>query len=255
MLSIIIPTYNEENYLPLLLESIKQQRKIDHEIIIADNDSTDDTRQIAKQYGCRITEGGLPSVGRNTGATCAKGGEFLFLDADVALDDPTFLDAITNEFRYRGYDVAACEVNPISARKIDKVMHGAYNLFMRMTARTKPVAPGSCILAKRSMHELIDGFDERVMLAEDADYVRRAYEKGGSFGVLRSRKVPVSVRRFDRDGRPNVAMKYILCCLHMKFLGIVKSNAFNYTFGYSSNDKNLDFNCILRKDENTVNLF
>ena len=50
-ISIIIPTYNEEEYLPKLLESIKSQDFTDYEIIVADAQSDDNTREIAKENG------------------------------------------------------------------------------------------------------------------------------------------------------------------------------------------------------------
>ena len=56
ILSIIIPTYNEEEYLPVLLESIKQQDFSDYEIIVADADSKDNTVKIAEEYGCIVVE-------------------------------------------------------------------------------------------------------------------------------------------------------------------------------------------------------
>ena len=65
MLSIIIPTLNEEKYLPLLLEAIKKQ-KVDGnlEIIVADAGSQDRTIEIARDFGCKIVPGGLPARGR-----------------------------------------------------------------------------------------------------------------------------------------------------------------------------------------------
>ena len=80
MLSIIIITKNEEKCLPRLLESIKRQNFRDYEIIVSDAQSTDRTREIALAYGCKIVEGGLPSVGRNNGARVAKGEILLFLE-------------------------------------------------------------------------------------------------------------------------------------------------------------------------------
>lgn len=76
--SIVIPTYNEEEYLPKLLESIKMQSYDDYEIIVADANSNDRTREIAEEYGCIVVEGGLPAVGRNNGAKVAKGEIILF---------------------------------------------------------------------------------------------------------------------------------------------------------------------------------
>jgi len=77
MLSIIIPTLNEEKNLSLLLSSLKEE-KGDWEIIIADAGSTDKTLKVAEDFGCIITEGGLPAEGRNKGALKARGDIFLF---------------------------------------------------------------------------------------------------------------------------------------------------------------------------------
>ena len=82
-LSIVIITKNEQQYLPRLLHSIKMQEFKDYEIIVSDAQSTDKTRAIAKSFGCKIVEGGLPSVGRNNGAKVANAPLILFLDADV----------------------------------------------------------------------------------------------------------------------------------------------------------------------------
>ena len=47
MLSIVIPTLNEENYLPNLLRSLGKQTVKDFEVLVADANSQDATRQIA----------------------------------------------------------------------------------------------------------------------------------------------------------------------------------------------------------------
>ena len=94
ILSIIIPTYNEEEYLPVLLDSIKMQNFDDYEIIVADANSTDRTREIAEEYGCIVIDGGLPAVGRNKGAKAAKGEYLLFLDSDLMLTEDYLRDTI-----------------------------------------------------------------------------------------------------------------------------------------------------------------
>ena len=78
MLSIIIPTLNEENFLSWLLESIKRQDFPEREIIVADAGSEDKTVAIAKNYKATVVPGGLPAKGRNEGAKIAKGELFLF---------------------------------------------------------------------------------------------------------------------------------------------------------------------------------
>ena len=230
MISIIIPTYNEEKYLPKLLQSIKEQSFNNYEIIVADNNSTDNTVKIAKYYGAIITSGGLPGAGRNKGSNIAIGDILLFLDADVILYNKDFLKGCYDEFKRKDLDVATCCVEPISNLKIDHIGHETYNIIMMLAEKVSPYAPGFCIFAKKSVHQQINGFDEQIKLAEDSDYVKRA-SKVSKFGLLRFHKIPVSVRRLERDGRLNIAVKYLLCGIHMAFLGNVKSDIFKYTFG------------------------
>jgi len=231
MLSIVIPTYNEEKFLPFLLRSIHAQTYTDYEVIVADAFSTDRTRAIAEEHGARVVDGGMPGPGRNKGAAAAKGEFILFLDADVVLPDPWFLQMTVAEFAKRNLGASTCKVAPISSKVVDHVFHQAFNYFMWVTQATTPHAPGFCIFARKDVHDQIGGFDETVKFAEDHDYVNRA-GKVAKFGLLKTYKIPVSVRRFDRDGRLNIAMKYLMGELHLRTLGAVKSDVFNYTFGH-----------------------
>ena len=119
MLSIIIPTLDEEKHLPLLLESIKKQDFSDYEIIAADAGSEDKTLEIAKDYGCKIVAGGLPARGRNQGAKAARGDLLLFLDADVILPEKTF-GKILEEFNRRKLDIATFCLLPSKKNKMSK---------------------------------------------------------------------------------------------------------------------------------------
>ena len=113
ILSIVIPTYNEEEYLPILLDSIKKQNFDDYEIIIADANSTDRTREIAEEYGCVIVNGGMPGVGRNNGAKVAKGKYILFLDSDLKLTDD-YLRNVIYEFQMERLGIAITQMKPLS---------------------------------------------------------------------------------------------------------------------------------------------
>ncbi len=231
MLTIVIPTKNEEAHLSCLLESIRKQTLQPAEIIVADAGSTDQTRVIATSYGARIVEGGMPGPGRNRGAAAAQTDLILFLDADVELRDSQFLEKSIGEMLERKLDLATCDVFPLSDAWIDHVIHKAYNVYVRTWGDVFPHAPGFCMFVRRELHETIGGFDENVLFCEDHDYAGRA-ARIGSFGILKSTKIPVSIRRLDRDGRVNVAIKYTLAELHLAMIGPIKHDRFKYTFGH-----------------------
>lgn len=233
MLTIVIPTKNEEAYLPRLLESIQGQTLQPYEIIVADAHSTDRTREIARAHGAKVVEGGMISLGRNAGARVAQTDYMLFLDADVELRDPNFLEKAIGEMIERKLDLATCDVFPLSDQYIDHFLHKAYNTYARAWGSLYPHAPGFCMLVRRNLHEKIGGFDEEVTFCEDHDYARRATNHG-RFGFLTSTKIPVSIRRLDRDGRMKIAIKYMLAELHLAFLGPIRHNRFRYTFGHAS---------------------
>ena len=232
MLTIVIPTKNEEAYLPRLLESITKQTMRPAEIIVADAQSMDRTREIAESYGAKVVEGGLISFGRNAGAREVQTDFILFLDADVELRDPEFLEKAVGEMLERKLSLATCNVFPLSDQFIDHFLHKAYNTYARAWGSLYPHAPGFCMLARRNLHEKIGGFDESILFCEDHDYARRATEHG-QFGFLKSTKIPVSIRRLDRDGRMKIAVKYMLAELHLALLGPIRHNKFNYTFGHT----------------------
>jgi serine protease Do len=235
MLSIIIPTLNEERWLPRTLTELKNQDFKDYEIIIADADSLDDTVKIAESFGCRITEGGLPAKGRNKGAEIASGDLFLFIDADLLSLPAGFLNEVIKKFKNRNLDVASFPIHP-QGNMIDRIFYTLYNFWAGLTQNFLPHAT-NVILVKKEIHKALNGFDERVMFAEDHDYVRRA-EKYGKFGFIDIEPVLVSARRLKRDGRFSTYLKYVLAGFWMMFFGSIKSDIFKYRFSYSLKIKN-----------------
>lgn len=230
MLSIIIPTLSEEKYLPLLLNSLSGQTFQDFEVVVADANSQDKTREIAASFGCHVIQGGMPGKGRNNGAAFASGEWLLFLDADVILP-PGFLKAAMHEIRQKKLDVASCPIEPMTGNKVDRFLHVIVNLYFKATQTFWPHAPGFCIFAKKEIHNSINGFDEKIQLAEDHDYVLRA-SRIARFALLKNTRIPVSVRRLEKDGRFNIGIKFFLAEAHLIFLGPIRSNIFNYKFGH-----------------------
>ncbi|MBW2974640.1 glycosyltransferase [Candidatus Woesearchaeota archaeon] len=230
MLSIIIPAYNEEHYLPALLSSIKKQNLKNIEIIVADNSSRDRTRQIARKFGCRVVKGGKrPGIGRNNGAKIAKGSLLLFLDADCCLK-PGFIRGILKEFRKKDLGVAGCFLRPMSDRLVDRAYFSIFNTFTKLSEKTSPSLGGCCILVKRDIHRKIGGFDEDIRLLEEHDYVKRC-RRYGRFRII-SRKIDTSVRRFDEFGRIKVGSALVLSAAYKTLFGPIKKDIFHYSFNY-----------------------
>ncbi len=227
MISIIIPAFNEEQYLPKLLECLKNQTYKDYEIIVVDANSKDKTREIANKYGCRIVKSGaLPGIGRNKGAKIAKGNILLFLDADTLINS-SFLKNSIEEFEKNNLDAASVKIIPQSNKLIDKVFLGIFNAWVTSTQYFYPHAIGACIFCKKWLHGKINGFDEKIAVAEDMDYVKRC-STSGKFRILKNAKLYFSMRRYEHYGHFNVAMKIILGEVYRMFVGELKKDMFDY---------------------------
>ncbi len=230
MLSIIIPTLNEEKYLPLLLKEIKKQNfDSPYEIIVADAGSEDKTVQIAQSSGCRVAKGGLPARGRNEGAKIAKGDLFLFLDADIIFLPQNFFEKLIKEFKERNLDIASFSVCA-NGNKFDKLAFKVSYFWINLTQNFLAHAY-NVILVKRKIHKTIGGFDEEIKMAEDHAYARAA-SKFGKFGFIKTEPILTSSRRFDRDGRLKTYLKYFLAGLYMFFRGNIKADIFQYRFDH-----------------------
>ncbi len=86
MISIIIPTWNEEASLPETLAAIQAAApKIAHEVIVVDGGSTDQTVTIAREHGHKIVQSSTPdrAFQQNLGAAQASGTILWFLHADT----------------------------------------------------------------------------------------------------------------------------------------------------------------------------
>lgn len=88
LISIIIPVYNEESCLEDCLHSLKKQSYQNHEIIVVDDGSTDNSIEIAKKCGVKILTQNHkgPGTARNLGASSAKGEILVFVDSDMTFE-------------------------------------------------------------------------------------------------------------------------------------------------------------------------
>lgn len=222
MLSIIIITKNEEVYLPRLLKTIEKQTFKDFEIILSDADSTDNTREIAKKYGCKIIDGGLPSKGRNNGAKKAKFDLLLFLDADVLLHKD-FLKKNVNEFNEKKLDIAGVYSEPIEKSFISNLYISIMNFVQKISQKVYPLMPGYCLFVKKKPFDKVNGFDEKIIFNEDTDLIQRI-AKTSKFRMLKSKKIKMSMRRFKVVGYFKMALIYIwyhlLRLFRVKYLNV-----------------------------------
>lgn len=212
--SVVIPTLDEAELLPVLLDSLCAQTRPPDEIIVADADSTDGTPAIARRHGALVVPGGPPARGRNRGAAASSGDLLVFLDAD-AQPRRDFLERALAEFTARGLDVATAPVVPLEPNCDYHAAYAVVGRFLRMMAHVSPHAVGAFLLVRRGTHRAIGGFDETLALGEDHDYARRA-SRAGRFGVLSGVRIPLSMRRVRDQGR----LRYALVALRTE-LGIL----------------------------------
>ena len=244
MLSIIIPTYNEEDYIGKLLQSLCEQTYGDFEVIVVDGQSEDDTISAAKMFSDKLSIQIINSSERNVayqrnlGVANAKGDLLLFLDADILLKD-YFLGRALDEIKARQLDIAGCYLRPLEARagkfSVQRVLDIAiwqlfFNTVLCAAQYAYPCSPGGGTFSKKWLHERLGGYDTSIKLAEDHDYSRRA-AKITKFRLLR-RAIFVSMRREELEGRIKILVKFIFATFHKFFLGEIRSDVFRYKFGH-----------------------
>ena len=100
-ISVVIPAYNEEKYLPACLHAVGQQEDAPpYEVVVVDNASTDGTADIARQFGARVVAEPRKGVSRarQTGFEAAGGEIIASTDADTIVP-PGWLARIAAHFR------------------------------------------------------------------------------------------------------------------------------------------------------------
>jgi glycosyltransferase involved in cell wall biosynthesis len=226
--TVVIPTLDEERYLPLLLTDLARQRVRAREVIVVDAGSRDRTSFAARSAGAFfLTGGGLPGLSRNHGASWAECEWLLFLDADVRMAPDAIAVALAAMERRR-LDAASCGFVPDRGGFLMRVQHRfSFEYFWLTSKLGWPHSIGAFLLVRRSLHEAIGGFDLSVRVAEDQDYVRRL-ARAGRYGFLRRPVVEIAVRRFDAEGFWKQSLKWLGIELHRMVLGEIRGDYFRY---------------------------
>jgi glycosyltransferase involved in cell wall biosynthesis len=200
-LTIIIPAKNEAKSIPNLLRSLERQtyKMYQVPIYLADAGSTDGTADIARFMASRLNllelhviKGGLPAVGRNYGAFNSASRYVLFLDADVELEDPTFIDRVIGEMRAKGLHCATTDIHCPDGNWKSKVAYFINNFYQRGSRFFgTPFSTGMCMFFDRRVFEQLGGFPEDALFAED-------YQLSKQVGWRRFRVIPGGVKTSDR---------------------------------------------------------
>lgn len=114
MISIIVPIYNVERFLPRCIDSLINQTYRDMEIILVDDGSTDNCPSIVDEYAKKDdrivsihqANGGL-SAARNTGLDCAKGEFILFVDSDDFVSE-YYVEKLVTAQKANDADIVIC---------------------------------------------------------------------------------------------------------------------------------------------------
>lgn len=233
MLSIIIPTFNEEKYLPRLLESIRDQSYNDYEIIISDNFSKDRTREIARSFGCKIVDGGLPGKARNNGARASNGDLLLFLDADVFMNNKDFLKLLLYKHKKKKFVMASGFILPDNKYFLDHLLMFLGNIFNFLFQKIYRGVQGPYMFVEKKYYDKVNGFDEEIFLGEDVDFSYRV-SKIGKLSFLISPSLKISMRRFHQEGRLKLSWKYIKVGFYKVVHKDLKKHNIDYEFkGYN----------------------
>ncbi len=190
MISIIIPTLNEEKAIGDTLKSL-EPLSLPHEIIVSDGGSRDKTAEISRAYADQVVvlKGPPPigriSYGRNGGAKVAKGDLFVFLDADCRIHDlDNFFQQVLAEFETKKDLVGLLpnlRILPGLETKADKFFFVLMNFLVRFKnniLHQGDAGGGECQIVRREAFFKINGYREDLVTREDRDLFQRLAKIG-----------------------------------------------------------------------------
>jgi glycosyltransferase involved in cell wall biosynthesis len=188
-LTVVIPCLDEADTITTQLRQLARETTPEPwEVIVADNGSTDGTRDIVRRLqetmsNLRLVDAsGRRGVNhaRNVGAAAARGEFILFCDADDEIR-PGWLDAMCDALR--SHDVVAGRIDAFSANEAWSVAARGVpqDSGLRGFGLDLPYASGANLGVRRSLHRQIGGFDEDFLGgADDLDYCLRLQVDAGA---------------------------------------------------------------------------
>lgn len=204
MVSVIIPNYNHARYLSDAIDSILAQTYSNYEILVIDDGSTDNSREVAAQYGDKINyiykdNAGL-SAARNTGIRRSKGEFIALLDADD-MYQPEFMQTLVQVLKtrkavdgvYCGYQFYTDEGEPMS--QIENRVFPDDQMYKTFWGANYWVP--ECVIMRRKCYETAGPYDESLRALEDWDVWLRILAQHRVTGLtdvlIRHRALPNSM--------------------------------------------------------------
>lgn len=214
-LSVIIPTVNEAQALPLLLGDLSQQTGVTLEIWVSDGGSTDHTVALARHAGVQVVEG---AAGRGAQMNRAHAGATaplrLFLHADSRLTRSDQLCRAIDAWQTQSGRGTAGHF-PLRFADAPAEHQG---LFAFMEAKTRSGRPGTIhgdqgLLIHRDDFDALGRFDTRRPYFEDVTFSEAVFRQ--SRWLLLPDPLITSARRFVREGaRARYALMGLMMTLH-----------------------------------------
>ncbi len=186
LVSVIVPTKNSAKTLERCLESIRKQTYPNMEIIVVDNYSTDETREIARKYADKVLmKGNERSAQVNFGVKNSSGKYIYEVGSDFVLEPTVVEEAVELAERLELDGVLIHNTSDPSVSfwaKVRKLERDCY--------KDDPHHVAVRFL-RRDFFERLGGFDERLVAGEDYDLHRRFLEAGGKLGMIKSEEVHI----------------------------------------------------------------
>ncbi len=214
--SIIVPTLNEEKYLPNLLNDLFRQKEKDFEVIVVDGYSQDKTKEIALAYKKKLdlfffqSDKKNVAIQRNFGAQKAQGQYLVFLDADSRIQSTFLYKVKKNILKNKGL-VFLPFIKPDKKNKIYQPLFDLANLLIEFIQMTpKKFSLGGSVIIEKNFFQLIGGFNDKLFISEDHELIQRVSDWGVKIKFIKNSPIVFSLRRIKKEGEIKFFYKYFL---------------------------------------------
>jgi rSAM/selenodomain-associated transferase 2 len=210
MISIIIPTLNEETVIKSTLENlILHTRNTQHEIIVSDGGSLDGTVKIAENFAIVVKSGKGKAIQLNEGAKKATGDILFFVQADTIIPEGA-LEAIKLRIYTQGYDGGGFSNIFSKYNKKIKTLGRILNFRIITNDHQKNLIffGDNGIFCKREVFNGLGGF-KLIPIMEDYDFSKRMRDRFRTVRIL-DPKLIISPRRFVKNGFVRTRLQWII---------------------------------------------